>query len=106
MKKNIKVVPYDPNWVEVFKHEAKLIEQALGENFIRIHHVGSTSVPGLCAKPKVDIITEVRNNALLEGALEKVGYVGKGGFNIPFHQVFLNRILLILLFISFSLLTS
>ena len=54
--KSIQVVPYDPTWPQIFLSEAMLIKQALGENALAIHHIGSTSVPELAAKPKIDII--------------------------------------------------
>ena len=52
-------MPYDPEWVKMFEHEAALLKNALGENSLIIHHIGSTSVPGLCAKPKIDIIAVI-----------------------------------------------
>ena len=61
MKKIVEVVLYDPNWAYIYNTEAALIRTELGNNFIAIHHVGSTSVPGLAAKPKIDIIAVVRN---------------------------------------------
>ena len=55
----IEIVPYNPEWPALFKKEAALLREALGENALAIHHVGSTAVPGLCAKPKIDIIAVV-----------------------------------------------
>jgi GrpB-like predicted nucleotidyltransferase (UPF0157 family) len=43
MKKIIEVVPYNLQWPDMFASEAKLIKQALGNNFITIHHIGSNS---------------------------------------------------------------
>lgn len=48
MKKKINVVPYDNNWPQIFEVFSKEIKDALKENCIKIYHVGSTSVPGLC----------------------------------------------------------
>lgn len=53
MPKKIEVVPYDTNWLKIFEAESALIKEALGDNFLAIHHVGSTSVPHLAAKPKI-----------------------------------------------------
>lgn len=61
MKKTIEVVPYNLQWPEMFASEAELIKQALGNNCITIHHIGSTSVPGLSAKPIIDILPVVRD---------------------------------------------
>ena len=51
----ILLVAYDPTWPDRFQHEAERIRRALGEQALRIEHVGSTSVPGLPAKPIIDI---------------------------------------------------
>jgi GrpB-like predicted nucleotidyltransferase (UPF0157 family)/GNAT superfamily N-acetyltransferase len=91
MKKIIEVVPYDPNWPHIFEKEALLIRQALGDNCIAIHHVGSTSVPGLAAKPKIDIIAVVRNLFFDKSQLEVIGYKYRGGFNIPLRRSFTIR---------------
>ena len=51
MSSNIEVVRYDINWPAIFVQEAALIHQALGTNCLTIHHIGSTSVPGLTQNP-------------------------------------------------------
>ena len=61
MKKKITVVPYDPNWKEIFKYHSNELKEILNENCVSVYHVGSTSVPGLCAKPVVDIMCVVKN---------------------------------------------
>lgn len=90
-KYEIKVVPYDPNWPFQFETEAEKIEKALGDNFIAIHHVGSTAVPGLLAKPRIDIMIVVRERRPSIIQLESIGYEYRGGFNIPFHYGFRKR---------------
>lgn len=50
----IEVVPYNPNWPSEFKTEAEKIKQALGDNCIEVHHIGSTSVPGMATEPIID----------------------------------------------------
>lgn len=89
--KIIEVVPYDPNWPKLFEIEAAAIRQVLGENAIAIHHIGSTSVPGLLAKPKIDIIAEVKNGSQSITPLEKTGFSYKGEWNIPFKYGFTKR---------------
>lgn len=54
---------YDPTWPDVFVRHEERIAAALGEAALRIEHVGSTSVPGLAAKPTVDILLVVANSA-------------------------------------------
>ncbi len=87
----VEIKPYDRNWPHIFEKEALLIRQALGDNCIAIHHVGSTSVPGLAAKPKIDIIVVVRNLFFDKSQLEAVGYKYRGGFNIPLRRSFTIR---------------
>jgi GrpB-like predicted nucleotidyltransferase (UPF0157 family) len=83
----IKVVPYDSRWPKIFDSEKKLLETVLTE----IHHIGSTSVPGLSAKPKIDIIAVANelNRSITD--LEKVGYEYKGEWNIPLQGGFAKR---------------
>jgi GrpB-like predicted nucleotidyltransferase (UPF0157 family) len=74
----ITLVEYDPVWPKNFAHEAKRIRAALGERAIKVEHVGSTSVPGLLAKPIIDILLVVADSAdepSYVRALEGAGYV-------------------------------
>ena len=57
------IVDYDPQWAELFEREAARIRAALAERALRIEHVGSTSVPGLAAKPVIDIVLVVTDSA-------------------------------------------
>jgi GrpB-like predicted nucleotidyltransferase (UPF0157 family)/GNAT superfamily N-acetyltransferase len=73
----IRLVPYDPAWPDLFRTEADRIRDALGELAIRIEHVGSTSVPGLWAKPVIDIqvsVPSLEPIAAYEERLSSVGY--------------------------------
>ena len=80
--KQIEVVPYNPDWPQMFVAEAELIKQTLKDKCISVHHIGSTSVHGLSAKPYIDILCIVRE---LQQSLqlEDIGYVFKGEFNVP-----------------------
>ena len=89
--KKIKVAAYDPNWAEQFKAEAERIKAALGKSFVAIYHVGSTSVPGLAAKPKIDMIAEVKNLCFDHKGLLDLHYEYRGGFNLPFRKSFTYR---------------
>ncbi len=65
----VQVVPYSPAWPQLFQEEKGRLEMALGSSIYDIEHVGSTAVPGLAAKPIIDIIAsvnslEVTNNSL------------------------------------------
>src|SRR4051794_23993204 len=68
---------YDPGWPERFAREAERIREALGDRALVLKHVGSTSVPGMAAKPIVDIVLGVADPAAEDAyvpALEAVGY--------------------------------
>jgi GrpB-like predicted nucleotidyltransferase (UPF0157 family) len=60
MNQTLQIVAYDPAWPAEFAAEGDRIESALGQLAVRIEHVGSTSVPGLAAKPVIDIQISVR----------------------------------------------
>lgn len=73
----ITLVEYDPAWPKLFEREANRIRSVLGEKALQVEHVGSTSVPGLCAKPIIDIMLVVENSAdeaSYVPDLEAVGY--------------------------------
>jgi GrpB-like predicted nucleotidyltransferase (UPF0157 family)/N-acetylglutamate synthase-like GNAT family acetyltransferase len=92
LTKQIKVVPYDPKWPKIFEAEATLIKQVLGKNLLEIHHVGSTSVKGLIAKPRIDIIAVIKDREQAITALETINYQYKGEFNIPLKLGFTKRL--------------
>jgi len=50
-----KLIPFDKNWGKKFEGEAALLKSIFGKSVIAIHHVGSTAIPGICAKPEIDI---------------------------------------------------
>ena len=59
----IVIVENDPRWPELFRREADRITAALGSRALRVEHTGSTSVPGLVAKPIIDMLLVVTNSA-------------------------------------------
>jgi len=88
----IEVVPYDLNWPKAFLVEESLIKPLFSENFIAIHHIGSTAVPGLSAKPTIDIILEVNNINLVDAtndAMASLGYEALGEYGIIGRRLFI-----------------
>ena len=74
----IRLADYDPTWPQLFEREAARIRAALGEDAVLIEHVGSTAVPGLAAKPRIDIVVAVADSsdeASYVPPLESAGYV-------------------------------
>jgi GrpB-like predicted nucleotidyltransferase (UPF0157 family) len=66
--KKVEVVPHNPRWRDVFETEAKQVAAALGENVVAIHHIGSTAIPKIYAKPVIDMLAEVEKLADLDEA--------------------------------------
>jgi GrpB-like predicted nucleotidyltransferase (UPF0157 family) len=74
----IAIVEYDPRWPELFAREAGRVRSVLGSLALRIEHAGSTAVPGLAAKPVIDLVLVVADSAREDAyapALEAAGYV-------------------------------
>jgi GrpB-like predicted nucleotidyltransferase (UPF0157 family) len=73
----IRLVDYDPTWPERFRREADRVRALLGPRALRVEHTGSTSVPGLAAKPIIDMLLVVADSAdeqAYVAALEEAGY--------------------------------
>lgn len=87
----IDIVPYDHRWPALFEAERAALCEALGDVAGTIHHIGSTSVPGLAAKPVIDILLEVDALDALDRkapAFEALGYEVMGEFGIPGRRYF------------------
>lgn len=85
---------YQPIWKERYLEEKKVIVQAIGTyNIVRIHHIGSTAVPGLLAKPTIDILVEIEDatdTSSLISAMQECGYrYLKQPENPPPHMMFI-----------------
>lgn len=86
----IVVVDYDPNWPHSFETLSARISDALDGVAISIEHVGSTSVPGLAAKPVIDIDAVVLEPDIATGIarLETLGYEHQGDCGVPQREAF------------------
>jgi GrpB-like predicted nucleotidyltransferase (UPF0157 family) len=77
---------YDPTWAELFESERQLLAGIFGSRAVAIEHVGSTSVPGLSAKPIVDVLIGLRELSLSEeeiDAMRALGYEYLGEHGLP-----------------------
>lgn len=86
MAQHIYVIDYNPQWPVLFDTEAELLKGILGDNCKEIHHIGSTAVEGLCAKPIIDIMPVVYDLEAVDDLvdeLEKAGYEYMGELGIP-----------------------
>ena len=83
--RKVEVVPHDPKWHSLFEKESESIDKVLNKNVVAIHHIGSTAIPDIYAKPIIDLLVEVnsikevdRNNS----EMERLGYQAMGEFGI------------------------
>ena len=76
IREKVEIVPYDPEWPAQFEAEKRRIEGVLGDLAIEVHHMGSTAIPGLAAKPIIDIMIVVRklDAAQCIAPLKELGY--------------------------------
>jgi GrpB-like predicted nucleotidyltransferase (UPF0157 family) len=92
LKKNLNLlVDYDPLWESAFIEERKRLAQALGDVAKGIEHYGSTAVPGMRAKPILDILVGVSpldDWAKCRVPLERLGYDHAANAGIPGHRIF------------------
>lgn len=91
MAQHIRVVSYDPQWKALYQLEKERIEAVLGPELVEIHHIGSTSVEGLRAKPVIDIMPVVRNIAAVDAHnsdFEALGYECMGEYGIAGRRFF------------------
>jgi GrpB-like predicted nucleotidyltransferase (UPF0157 family)/RimJ/RimL family protein N-acetyltransferase len=82
---------HDPRWREEFSRESTLVAGAMSDVLIGIHHIGSTAIPSLRAKPIIDILAVVTDVALLDAKrqqMEAFGYEAMGEFGIPGRRYF------------------
>ncbi|MFT3766029.1 MAG: GrpB family protein [Minicystis sp.] len=82
---------YSPEWPAAFEREAARIRAILGEEIVRVHHIGSTSVPGLAAKPIIDVLPLVRDIARIDGyteAFRTAGYAAWGEYGLAGRRFF------------------
>ena len=86
MSQFVNVKEYNPDWKKLFEEEAELIRSILGDNCNAVHHIGSTAVEGLAAKPIIDIMPVVSDLAAVDEAAElfkNAGYEYMGEFGMP-----------------------
>lgn len=85
------VKPHDPAWAAAFDSASALVMDALGSNAIDAHHIGSTAIPNILAKPIIDVMIAVEDIGTVDScnqAMAKLGYEAKGEFGIPTRRYF------------------
>ena len=87
----IKIADYDPQWPVTFAALKQVIETTVGDSLLSVEHVGSTLVPGLAAKPIVDLDVVIESNAVLPDIIQplaRLGYNHRGDLGIPGREAF------------------
>jgi GrpB-like predicted nucleotidyltransferase (UPF0157 family) len=82
----VELVDHDPTWTERFEQERDRLVPVFDGSLVAVEHIGSTSVPGLCAKPIVDIAVGLLKLELTDkqiAAMEELGYEYLGEFGLP-----------------------
>jgi len=88
------IILHDPRWKEAYAAEARAWGDALGDALVAIHHMGSTAVPGIMAKPTIDILVEARDLDAVEArtpAFGQRGYEARGEYGIEGRRYFVRR---------------
>jgi GrpB-like predicted nucleotidyltransferase (UPF0157 family) len=81
----VELQPYDPTWAEEARDESLRLSDALGDALLTVHHVGSTAIPGIRAKPILDLIPVFATMLALDetrGLIEALGYVWWGEYGL------------------------
>lgn len=85
LTRKVEIVEYDPKWAMLYRNEKGKIQAAIGHLAVAVEHIGSTAVPGLGAKPTIDIMVAVR---LLSDADKCIGPLRSIGYEYqPEHEV-------------------
>ena len=82
----VKLVAHDPEWAGYFSEEKEILFNILGHKILDVRHIGSTSIPGMLAKPIIDILVAVKKLADVDAftpGLNKLGYEDKATGGLP-----------------------
>lgn len=93
-EKHVDVVPYQDDWKIGYEKESGRIAKVFAEMIAAIHHIGSTAIPGMSAKPTIDILVEVsslHDVDLKDGDMERLGYVAMGEYGISGRRYYFKK---------------
>jgi GrpB-like predicted nucleotidyltransferase (UPF0157 family) len=82
----VQLCVHSPEWAAVARRESARLAQVLGENLVEVEHIGSTAIPGIKAKPTIDLLPVVRQLAAVDAladAIRNLGYDWRGEFGLP-----------------------
>jgi GrpB-like predicted nucleotidyltransferase (UPF0157 family) len=91
MKRIVELVLHNPEWMVEYEKEAAVLTAVFQPILLAIHHIGSTAVPGILAKPIIDVLAEVGEITAVDAynpAMAAMGYIAKGENGIPGRRYF------------------
>lgn len=92
----IEVVKHDPNWKNQYIDEANKISKIMGKDIVEIHHIGSTAIHGIYAKPVIDILIGVKSILDVDkydDEMKQLGYIPKGEYGIEGRRFYLKGLI-------------
>lgn len=87
----VELLPHDPAWLKAAEAEARRLMEAFGAGMVEVHHVGSTAIPGIVAKPVLDlmpVVTRLADVDARETVMMALGYEGWGELGLPGRRYF------------------
>jgi len=87
----VELKPYNSQWKEFYRKESELISSTISDYLVDIQHIGSTAIPGIIAKPIIDIavaINSLENIEKIIGPLSEIGFIYRGEQGIPDRHMF------------------
>lgn len=91
MPMEVIVLPHDPMWAGMFDAESQLVMRALGDNALNAHHIGSTAIKSVVAKPIIDMLIVVADINIVDAcnaSVRQLGYESMGECGIPHRRYF------------------
>jgi len=95
LSNSLVILPYDPNWKNEFERIRNYLMEHIGDLVLNIRHMGSTSVPGLAAKPIIDIIAVIESYDIFTEIvirLNEIGFQHEGDLGIKEREAFKRNI--------------
>lgn len=92
--RKVEIHPYDESWIRAYSKEAEFIREIFGGDLLNIYHIGSTSIPGMAAKPIIDMLVEVQEISRVDSfnsEMKKLGYIPRGENGISNRKYFVKE---------------
>ncbi|EIT86248.1 hypothetical protein A374_06601 [Fictibacillus macauensis ZFHKF-1] len=89
--RHVHVVPYNEEWLQAFQQEKARLEAVFGSLLVDVHHIGSTSIPAMAAKPIIDLLPVVHDITEVDQyttQMAAIGYEGRGELGLPGRRFF------------------